>query len=83
MHRNALSRKHHSVRLAPVSNAPVAQLDRVIGFEPIGREFESLRARQMNKPATAGFLFVDSGAIDLGSRVFSLNKKEKGRLVDF
>ena len=25
--------------------APVAQLDRVIGFEPIGREFESLRAR--------------------------------------
>ncbi len=27
------------------NQAPVAQLDRVIGFEPIGREFESLRAR--------------------------------------
>ena len=25
--------------------APVAQLDRVPGFEPGGREFESLRAR--------------------------------------
>ena len=25
--------------------APVAQLDRVTGFEPVGREFESLRAR--------------------------------------
>lgn len=28
-----------------VSFAPVAQLDRVSGFEPGGREFESLRAR--------------------------------------
>ena len=26
--------------------APVAQLDRVLGYEPSGREFESLRARQ-------------------------------------
>jgi hypothetical protein len=26
--------------------APVAQLDRVSGYEPEGREFESLRARQ-------------------------------------
>ncbi len=26
-------------------NAPVAQLDRVAGFEPVGREFESLRVR--------------------------------------
>jgi hypothetical protein len=26
-------------------HAPVAQLDRVSGFEPGGREFESLRAR--------------------------------------
>gem|GEM_PF-3857316 len=25
--------------------APVAQLDRAPGFEPVGREFESLRAR--------------------------------------
>ena len=28
-----------------LNKAPVAQLDRVIGYEPIGREFESLRAR--------------------------------------
>jgi hypothetical protein len=28
------------------SKAPVAQLDRVPGYEPGGREFESLRARQ-------------------------------------
>ena len=26
--------------------APVAQLDRVSGYEPEGREFESLQARQ-------------------------------------
>jgi hypothetical protein len=28
--------------------APVAQLDRVTGFEPVGREFESLWARQLS-----------------------------------
>ena len=27
-------------------SAPLAQLDRAAGFEPVGREFESLRARQ-------------------------------------
>src|SRR5580658_6702533 len=27
--------------------APVAQLDRAAGFEPVGREFESLRAHQI------------------------------------
>jgi hypothetical protein len=31
-----------------IINAPVAQLDRVSGFEPGGREFESLRARQLS-----------------------------------
>src|ERR1700733_6993637 len=30
-------------------NAPVAQLDRASGFEPEGREFESLRAREIPK----------------------------------
>ena len=29
------------------SNAPVAQLDRVLGYEPRGREFESLRAHHL------------------------------------
>ena len=30
------------------SDAPVAQLDRVSGYEPEGREFESLRARHFS-----------------------------------
>ncbi len=29
--------------------APVAQLDRVPGYEPGGREFESLRARHISR----------------------------------
>ena len=29
-------------------SAPVAQLDRVSGYEPEGRAFESLRARQLD-----------------------------------
>ena len=29
-------------------SAPVAQLDRVLGYEPRGRAFESLRARHIN-----------------------------------
>ena len=37
--------------------APVAQLDRVPGFEPGGREFESLRARHfVNKLLYGAFL---------------------------
>ena len=28
-----------------LNKAPVAQLDRVLGYEPSGREFESLQAR--------------------------------------
>ena len=30
-------------------HAPVAQMDRVLGYEPRGREFESLRARHKIK----------------------------------
>src|ERR1700683_4397725 len=33
-------------RATALHRAPVAQLDRVPGYEPGGREFESLRARQ-------------------------------------
>ena len=32
-----------------LNHAPVAQLDRVPGYEPGGREFESLRARHLSK----------------------------------
>ncbi len=38
---------HNSCR-----RAPVAQLDRVTGFEPVGRGFESLRARHLMKNPT-------------------------------
>jgi hypothetical protein len=39
-----------------ISIAPVAQLDRVTGFEPVGREFESLRARhKLESPPCVGF----------------------------
>ena len=31
------------------SKAPVAQLDRASGYEPEGREFESLRAHHLNR----------------------------------
>ena len=33
-----------------IACAPVAQLDRVLGYEPRGQEFESLRARQKEQP---------------------------------
>src|ERR1700704_1747232 len=41
----------HSVPAVPDLGfgAPVAQLDRVSGYEPEGREFESLQARQLNQ----------------------------------
>ena len=45
-------RPHYSGKPAPPvhfghHSAPVAQLDRASGYEPEGREFESLRARQI------------------------------------
>ena len=46
---------------AKASDAPVAQLDRVTGYEPVGQGFESLPAYQ-EKPVfskeKAGFLRV-------------------------
>jgi hypothetical protein len=41
---------------ATTDQAPVAQLDRVLGYEPSGREFESLRARQIQKGPFYGAL---------------------------
>ncbi len=40
------------------THAPVAQLDRVSGYEPEGREFESLRARQLKKVGNQSRLFI-------------------------
>ena len=44
-----LERTARSGRQKSYSRAPVAQLDRVPGYEPGGREFESLRARQSHQ----------------------------------
>ena len=51
-------------RLALCSNAPVAQLDRVPGYELGGREFESLRARHSTRsrrifPSASSFPELD------------------------
>ena len=51
--------------------APVAQLDRVGGFEPLGREFESLRARQLQSQY---FYFFISVFYQTGFSVFSAYK---------
>ena len=37
-----------------IHRAPVAQLDRVPGFEPGGRRFESFRARHFNPESNTG-----------------------------
>src|SRR5690606_39158937 len=39
----------HPRIISRLSSAPVAQLDRVPGYEPGGREFESLRARHFSR----------------------------------
>ncbi len=44
----SLSEDIHKVTVEIKQDAPVAQLDRVSGYEPEGREFESLRARQIS-----------------------------------
>ncbi len=46
-------RHQKRVECAAWHKAPVAQLDRVLGFEPSGREFESLRARHIKQKVTS------------------------------
>jgi hypothetical protein len=58
--------------------APVAQLDRVPGYEPGGREFESLRAHHINKKPLLkrrGFLFM--GRRNLNPRRFDHSEAER------
>ena len=43
MHRNVTQATLNKEMMS----APIAQLDRVIGYEPIGREFESLWVRHL------------------------------------
>ena len=45
------------IMLCGEHSAPVAQLDRVPGYEPGGREFESLRARHFSRPSIYGWPF--------------------------
>ena len=49
--------------------APVAQLDRATGYEPVGRAFESLRVHQILPRFTRGFSFVWVGEsrVDAGA----------------
>lgn len=46
-------------------NALVAQLDRVTGYEPVGRGFESLQARQAKKTSqnVMSFLLSQEGQV--------------------
>jgi hypothetical protein len=54
--------------------APVAQLDRVPGYEPGGRTFESCQARHLNKkPTLAVGFFVQAGGFGRVERVRSTN----------
>ncbi len=50
--------------------APVAQLDRVLGYEPSGQEFESLQARHINKETclVQVFLFMGLRGENVGVR---------------
>jgi hypothetical protein len=49
----SLSANRFEIALAvDLHKAPVAQLDRAPGYEPGGREFESLRARQFSSTWT-------------------------------
>src|SRR5690242_7052855 len=49
--------------------APVAQLDRATGFEPVGRGFDSLRARQFVRPQVS--LDTDISASDMVTATLS------------
>jgi hypothetical protein len=49
LHKKLLTRIHVHARILTHS-APVAQLDRVPGYEPGGRPFESVRARHFITP---------------------------------
>ncbi len=46
-----VSARVYSSKYLFLYSALVAQMDRVLGYEPRGQEFESLRAHQFNKKA--------------------------------
>jgi hypothetical protein len=56
-------------------SAPVAQLDRAFGFEPKGREFESLRAHH-NQQLTGSERF--EGKINYSARKLNTIRQQRG-----
>ena len=56
-------------------DAPVAQLDRAPGFEPVGRGFKSLRARHITR--------IDSRQAPVAQLDRALASEAKGRRFEF
>ena len=46
--------RYNKFRCKVIKIAPVAQLDRVLGYEPRGQEFESLRAHHIKQGVSLG-----------------------------
>src|ERR1022692_2371294 len=58
--------RYNSGASSPAKPAPLAQLDRASGYEPEGREFESLRAHHssfLNSFLRAPSVFFRAGAV--------------------
>jgi hypothetical protein len=51
------------------AHAPVAQLDRVLGYEPRGRAFESLRAHQIPVVKTKAYSLTTVGLFLLTKQI--------------
>gem|GEM_PF-2441365 len=55
--------------MRPPLNALVAQLDRVLGYEPSGRRFESSRVRHIENPLiSVGFFCRHESRAELGDK---------------
>ncbi len=66
-------------------NAPVAQLDRVSGYEPEGRRFNSFRAHQLSKTYESLFLVEKVGLANCSqftAHIFSYQLKFPANLID-
>lgn len=68
------------------SDAPVAQLDRVTGYEPVGRGFESLPAHSEPLTTVGGFAYIFLADLDMPrqlSRIERLPPKPFDGLLPF
>ena len=54
------------------ADAPVAQLDRVAGSDPVGRGFDSLLARQLNQRLSSNYHFISLLTFESGSILGSI-----------